>query len=78
MDKEVKLFSESKCQLGEGGCWHRQRESFFWVDILEGRVFEKSLQGDARHWDLNCFTSAVFEIENDSENLWVLSDKGLL
>ncbi len=75
---KVELFSESTCLLGEGSCWNHQRNSLFWVDILEGNVFEKSFERTERKWELDCFTSAVFEVENSRHHVWVLSDKGLL
>ncbi|MEN2281804.1 SMP-30/gluconolactonase/LRE family protein [Algoriphagus sp. SE2] len=30
----------SKCFLGEGPYWHSARQSFFWVDIENGKLFE--------------------------------------
>jgi len=75
---EPTVFSGFRCKLGEGGCWHRDRKSFFWVDILEGKIFEKNLNGDSNHWKLDCFVSAVFEVENDANHLWVVSSLGLL
>lgn len=74
----VEVFSSSKCILGEGGCWHRERGSFFWVDILGRKLFEKNLEGNLSEWKLDCLPSKVFEIVDDSSKVWVLSDKGLL
>lgn len=30
----------SQCFLGEGPLWHAERQSFFWVDIEKGNLFE--------------------------------------
>ena len=32
----------SQCFLGEGPYWHSDRQSFFWVDIENGKLFEHS------------------------------------
>lgn len=33
----------SQCFLGEGPYWHVDRQSFFWVDIENGKLFEHNL-----------------------------------
>ena len=33
----------SQCFLGEGPYWHAGRQSFFWVDIENGKLFEHNL-----------------------------------
>ena len=34
----------SQCYLGEGPYWHSGRQSFFWVDIENGKLFEHNLK----------------------------------
>ncbi|MFT7363536.1 MAG: sugar lactone lactonase YvrE [Algoriphagus sp.] len=34
----------SQCFLGEGPYWHAGRQSFFWVDIENGKLFENNLK----------------------------------
>jgi sugar lactone lactonase YvrE len=34
----------SQCFLGEGPYWHVARQSFFWVDIENGKLFEHNLK----------------------------------
>jgi sugar lactone lactonase YvrE len=34
----------SRCFLGEGPYWHAGRQSFFWVDIENGKLFENNLK----------------------------------
>lgn len=36
------------CALGEGALWHRETEEFVFTDILNGRLFACSVQGDVR------------------------------
>jgi sugar lactone lactonase YvrE len=36
----------SHCFLGEGPLWHAERQSFFWVDIEKGNLFEYHLAND--------------------------------
>jgi sugar lactone lactonase YvrE len=44
--KNLKTYSytsiPSQCFLGEGPYWHSDRQSFFWVDIEKGKLFEHS------------------------------------
>jgi len=41
--KAKHLFA-SNCFLGEGPYWHVARQSFFWVDIENGKLFEHNLK----------------------------------
>lgn len=44
-------FDPHVCQLGEGAFWHPERQAWFWLDILERKLFSR--EGDAaREWDL--------------------------
>lgn len=72
------MYAEARCVLGEGGCWHRKRNSFFWVDILKGELFEKCQGKELSKWSLHCFVSAIFDIEDEYDLVWLLTDKGLL
>jgi sugar lactone lactonase YvrE len=42
-DPRVSLFRSVPAALGEGAVWHPTRQSLFWVDILERKIFETSL-----------------------------------
>ncbi|MDR7132675.1 sugar lactone lactonase YvrE [Algoriphagus sp. 4150] len=43
--KAEHLFS-SQCMLGESPFWHAKRQSFFWVDIENGKLFEHNLSAE--------------------------------
>ncbi len=75
---KIEQFSETTCLLGEGCNWNHQRNSLFWVDIHGGLVLEKGSSQAERKWEVDCLPSAVFEVENRPNHIWVLSDKGLL
>ncbi|SFT72606.1 Sugar lactone lactonase YvrE [Algoriphagus locisalis] len=48
--KETKLLAKmlfpSQCHLGESPYWHAGRQSFFWVDIENGKLFEHHLASE--------------------------------
>lgn len=78
MIESITVFDATACKLGEGGLWHRARNSFFWVDILSGEVFEKQQFGLLRRWATGCYVSALFEVRDDADRLWLVSERGLL
>lgn len=43
----VDVFCRTPAELGEGPLWHPQRQTFWWVDITGGRLFEARLDGSA-------------------------------
>ena len=42
---DAELFYEGPIRLGEGVCWHAQRQALWWVDIVGQRLFESTLDG---------------------------------
>lgn len=48
----ARLLHASQCFLGEGPCWHPRRNSIFWVDIENRRLYEYDWPNGAhmRHW----------------------------
>lgn len=56
----------SKNQLGEGPVWHSERQSLFWVDILEKKLFEQPWQSPHHNeWTLPEYVGTVaIESEN--------------
>lgn len=50
--KQATLFAPMTCYLGEGALWHPVRQSFFWLDILAGRLYEGRQGGPPRCWQL--------------------------
>lgn len=74
----VEIFSKSNCKLGEGGDWNFTTNSFFWVDILDKKLFEKKDSIKTRFWDLDFTPSAVFEYRDKCDFVWILSNRGLV
>jgi len=69
-----------KAILGEGIAWHPRRQSVIWVDIatdqiFEKRVFENSI--DISRHKLTVKPSALIPASDDTDNVWVICDKGL-
>ena len=43
----LEVFQAVPARLGEGPCWHPQRQTLWWVDILGQQYFESDLTGRA-------------------------------
>jgi len=75
----MKVFSEETNDLGEGPLWHPVRNSLFWLDILNRRLFEKNLESKNpeadRSWLLPELTSVIAHDKNDENILWMVTDK---
>jgi L-arabinonolactonase len=75
----MKIFSNEACQLGEGPMWHPERNSLFWLDILNRNLFEKSFENEGlaadRSWFLPEYTSVLAHDKNDKNILWMVTDK---
>lgn len=41
----LEVFQPVPARLGEGPCWHPQRQTLWWIDILGPRFFEADLTG---------------------------------
>lgn len=55
----------SQCFLGEGPLWHAARQSFFWVDIEKGNLFEHHIAtGVTRTWHFPHHLAVVLEGQN--------------
>lgn len=64
--KNLKTYSytsiPSHCFLGEGPYWHSDRQSFFWVDIEKGKLFEHSPEsGDTKTYSFPHRLAVVLE-----------------
>lgn len=69
------IFDQTPCELGEGPLWHPGRQSLFWFDILNRRMYEKPLDGDRVRRDFADLTSAAGIV--DDNRLLVASEKAL-
>ncbi|MFC5626349.1 SMP-30/gluconolactonase/LRE family protein [Algoriphagus winogradskyi] len=55
----------SQCFLGEGPYWHAGRQSFFWVDIENGKLFEHHLKtGETKTRSYPHYLAVVLESED--------------
>lgn len=71
------VFSSRPCQLGEGPLWDGKRQSLFWFDIIEKKLFEKSATTN-NTWQFKEYVSAIGKTQNNQfflaseTGLWVL------
>ncbi len=74
----ISVFSRVKCVLGESPLWHPLRNSLFWLDILECRLYEKAFDSEAaefdRVWELPETGSALALDGNSSDSLFIVTD----
>lgn len=60
----------AQCLLGEGPYWHSARQSFFWVDIENGKLFEHNLsKSTTKTWEFPHRLTVVLE---DQDGLLIL------
>lgn len=78
----MKIFSNLQCKLGEAPLWHPQRQSLFWIDIIEQTLFEKKLHSSKpdydQMWKLNVIVSGMSCKLNSPDELWVVTHIGLV
>ena len=67
----MSVFDATQCNLGEGPLWHPERQSLFWFDILEKRLYG---EGAVRQFDE--YISAAGWIDHDT--LLIASETQLL
>ncbi|WP_386627108.1 SMP-30/gluconolactonase/LRE family protein [Sulfitobacter geojensis] len=61
----MSVFDPHACTLGEGPLWHPERNTLFWFDILEKRLFSR--QGDTvNSWDFEAHFSAAGWVDKDT------------
>lgn len=76
---EKDLFSNVECTLGEGLLWHNSRQSLFWLDIIEKKLFEKKIDSKNQDfdysWNLPEMGSALALNENNEESIFIITDK---
>jgi sugar lactone lactonase YvrE len=66
MNRQVDVFYESKCILGESPLWHAERKCCFWVDIENGVLYEYNwVQRTTRDWKFNYRLTLVLQGKND-------------
>lgn len=74
--KNIAVFSDSKCRLGESPVWHPQRGSFFWLDILSNKLFEKNIEQNLEcFWDIEPIPSTIVLDNQLAHCIWILTDQ---
>jgi sugar lactone lactonase YvrE len=72
------VFSNVPCELGEGPLWHPQRQSLFWLDILEKILYEKNFYSQKadydQSWVLPWTSSALAMDATRNDILWIVTE----
>lgn len=75
----MKLFSNGSDDLGEAPLWHFQRNSLFWLDILNRKLFEKNFESvnttADKSWSLPEYASVMALDAHDENKIWMVTDK---
>lgn len=76
---KLQTFSKAYCELGEGPLWHPARNSLFWLDIAEQKLYEKQFDSpepdfDSK-WDLDEIGSAMALNQANPDSLYIITDK---
>ena len=71
--KQVEIFDDTLCALGEGPIWHPLRQSLIWFDIMGKGLFERRIEDtQARRLSFENYVSAAGWI-NENELLMATS-----
>lgn len=73
-DSDIKVFSETKCIVGEGPIWHPHQNRLYWFDIL-GQAMFSSDGTDERRWTFDGVVSAAGIV--DAHRLLIAGETGL-
>lgn len=80
-DQPMKTFSQDKLALGEALLWHAQRNTLFWLDILNRRLFEKRLESynnsADNSWSLPEHSSVLAADTFDNAILWMVTERSV-
>ena len=71
----ARLLHTSQCFLGEGPCWHPGRNSCFWVDIENRRLYEHAWPRDAQVHEWT-FDRRVTLVVIDTDDKLILGMEG--
>lgn len=75
------LFSQQPCSLGEGPLWSDYYQKFFWLDIIEQKIYAKSLISTSDYfdqcWPVDFIPTALIDNNTDEQKIWIVADKGL-
>ncbi len=71
----AETFDDRCCALGEGPLWHHDRQSLFWFDIDNKKLFEKKVGGIRAEFDFDRTVSAAGIV--DSNRILIASERDL-
>ena len=62
----ISTLSVSECALGESPLWHATRQSFLWVDVSAGILYElRQVTHVVQKWEIGTSVSLVLEAADD-------------
>lgn len=77
----MRIFSQQKCTLGEGTFWSDFYQQFFWLDIIEKKIYAKSLLSKDpnfdQSWCVEFIPTALIDNSANKQTIWIVADKGL-
>lgn len=76
MISELREIADKRWFLAESGLWHEKRQSFFFVNIFDGELWEYGLKNEKlRMHKFDCIVSAVVQRKNN--DLILVTQKGI-
>ena len=52
LPKDVEIFAETKCVVGEGPLWIADEECFYWIDLRQGNIYRKKDNSNASDFEV--------------------------
>lgn len=75
------IFSKQSCILGEGPLWSSYYNQFFWLDIVENKIYAKSMfSGQDKFdkvWRFDFIPTALIDNPVNVKTIWIVADSGL-
>ena len=75
------VFSKQLCTLGEGPLWSAYYKQFFWLDIIEQKIYARALLSTNDYfdqcWSVDFTPTALIDNKADEQTFWIVADKGL-
>lgn len=68
------LLSALTCELGEGACWWRERNSWCWVDILGFSIYMRDVNGSQQRFDTGGYVTTLAPVAGGNELVAGLKD----
>lgn len=75
----MKIFSTELCELAEAPLWHSYRNSLFWLDIINRKLYEKNISAQAEDpamiWALPEHASTIATDRHQDNIIWMVTEK---